>query len=159
MEVSGQLHATGALNFGKEPQVTHWIGGWVGTRTGLDAVVTRIICSCQESNPDIQPAVYSLYWLSYAGFYCKIVSDILTYGTPYLFIYPLQSFDIEKLWVQRSHNHMLQYQASLTQSVWFDNCKLQGDGRPAEKKQEGGLAEREQILVKSRGESGISTLV
>jgi hypothetical protein len=32
---------------------THWIGGWVGPRAGLDAVVKRKIPSpCQDSNPD-----------------------------------------------------------------------------------------------------------
>jgi len=30
MEVSGQLQAPAALFLGKEPSVTHWIGGWVG---------------------------------------------------------------------------------------------------------------------------------
>jgi hypothetical protein len=31
---------------------THWIGGWVGPRANLDAVVERKIPSpCQESNP------------------------------------------------------------------------------------------------------------
>jgi hypothetical protein len=30
----------------------HWIGGWVGPRTGVDAVVKRKIPSlCQDSNP------------------------------------------------------------------------------------------------------------
>jgi hypothetical protein len=32
---------------------THWIGGWVGPRAGLDAVVKRKIPSpCQDSNPN-----------------------------------------------------------------------------------------------------------
>jgi hypothetical protein len=45
MEVSGQLHPQGAPG-------THWIGGWVGPRATLDAVVKRKIPSpCQESNP------------------------------------------------------------------------------------------------------------
>jgi hypothetical protein len=38
MEVSGQLHSPAALTPGKEPRGAHWIGGWVGPRTGLDAV-------------------------------------------------------------------------------------------------------------------------
>jgi hypothetical protein len=38
MEVSGQLHAPAALPKGKQPPGTHWIGGWVGPRAGLDAV-------------------------------------------------------------------------------------------------------------------------
>jgi hypothetical protein len=35
MEVSGQLYAWGTA------PGTHWIGGWVGPRTVLDAVVKR----------------------------------------------------------------------------------------------------------------------
>jgi hypothetical protein len=35
MEVSGQLHAAAALPPVKNPG-THWIGGWVGPRAGLD---------------------------------------------------------------------------------------------------------------------------
>jgi hypothetical protein len=36
--VSGQLHAPTAL-----PRNTHWIGGWLGPRVGLDAVDKRKI--------------------------------------------------------------------------------------------------------------------
>jgi hypothetical protein len=51
MEVSGQLHAPAALPQGKSPG-THWIGGWVGSRAILDAVVKRKISSSRrESNP------------------------------------------------------------------------------------------------------------
>jgi hypothetical protein len=39
MEVSGQLHGPAALPLEKEPPRTHWIGGWVGLRAGLDTVV------------------------------------------------------------------------------------------------------------------------
>jgi hypothetical protein len=35
MEVSGELHVPAALRPGKKPG-THWIGGWVGPRAGLD---------------------------------------------------------------------------------------------------------------------------
>jgi hypothetical protein len=35
LEVSGQLRAPAALPAGKVPS-THWIGGWVGPRAGLD---------------------------------------------------------------------------------------------------------------------------
>jgi hypothetical protein len=49
MEVSGQLHTPtreGAPG-------THWIGGWVGPRAGLDMVSKRKIPSLRrESNPD-----------------------------------------------------------------------------------------------------------
>jgi len=36
MEVSGLLHAPPALPSG-ESRVTHWTGGWVSLRAGLDA--------------------------------------------------------------------------------------------------------------------------
>jgi hypothetical protein len=42
MQVSGQLHTPAALPSGRSPG-THWIGGWVGPRAGLDAVVKRKI--------------------------------------------------------------------------------------------------------------------
>jgi hypothetical protein len=53
MGVSGQRHAPAALYpRGKDPG-THWIGGWVGPRAGLDAGARRkIICPCRGSNPD-----------------------------------------------------------------------------------------------------------
>jgi len=38
MEVSGQLHAPAALPPKERAPGTHWIGGWVGPRAGLDAV-------------------------------------------------------------------------------------------------------------------------
>jgi hypothetical protein len=41
MDVSGQLHAPAALPPGERAPGTHWIGGWVGPRAVLDAVVKR----------------------------------------------------------------------------------------------------------------------
>jgi hypothetical protein len=38
------LHAPAALPAGKEPPGTHWIGGWVGPRAGLDDVEYIIKC-------------------------------------------------------------------------------------------------------------------
>jgi hypothetical protein len=38
MEVNGQLHASIALLPGKSDPGTHWIGGWVGPRVGLEVV-------------------------------------------------------------------------------------------------------------------------
>jgi len=38
MEVSGQFNAPDALPARKEPPITHWRGGWMGPRAGLDAV-------------------------------------------------------------------------------------------------------------------------
>jgi hypothetical protein len=34
-----ELHAPTTLTSGKEPPGTHWRGGWVGPRVGMDAVV------------------------------------------------------------------------------------------------------------------------
>jgi hypothetical protein len=51
MEMSGQLHAPAALPQERTPG-TNWIGGWVGPRAALDAVVKRKIPSPgRESNP------------------------------------------------------------------------------------------------------------
>jgi hypothetical protein len=47
MEISGHFHAPRERAPG-----THWIGGWVDPRAGLDAVAKRKIPSpCRESNP------------------------------------------------------------------------------------------------------------
>jgi hypothetical protein len=47
---------------------THWIGGWVGPRAGLDSVQHTIMYfPCQESNPARPARSPSLYRLSYSG--------------------------------------------------------------------------------------------
>jgi hypothetical protein len=52
MEVSGQLHSPAALPPRERAPRTNWIGGWVGLRAVLDAVVKRKIPSpSRESNP------------------------------------------------------------------------------------------------------------
>jgi hypothetical protein len=67
MEVSGQLHAPAALPPKKRDPGTHWIGGQVGPRTVLDAVVKRTSPSPRrESNP-IQ-IFFVLLFLFYAAF-------------------------------------------------------------------------------------------
>jgi hypothetical protein len=57
MEVSDQLHAPAALSPGKEPLVR--IGGWMGPRAVLDAVVKRKIPTPRRESsprtPIIQP--------------------------------------------------------------------------------------------------------
>jgi len=48
MEVSGQLHVPVALPLVEVPLSTHWIGGWVDPRNGLDTVVRMLfytVCS------------------------------------------------------------------------------------------------------------------
>jgi hypothetical protein len=60
MEVSGELHAPAALTPGEEPPGTNWIGGWVGPRAVLDAVLKRKIPSPRRESKlrtaIIQPA-------------------------------------------------------------------------------------------------------
>jgi hypothetical protein len=47
---------------------THWIGGWVSPRIGLDVVEKRKIPSAhQELKPDCPACSQSLYRLSYPG--------------------------------------------------------------------------------------------
>jgi hypothetical protein len=61
MGVSGQHHAPAALYPGERTPGTHWRGGWVGPRAGLDTEVRgKILCHCRGSNPDrpvVQPVV------------------------------------------------------------------------------------------------------
>jgi hypothetical protein len=58
MKASGQLHDAVALPPPRKISPgTHWVGGWVGPRAGLDAVSKRKIPSPRwESNPDHQIA-------------------------------------------------------------------------------------------------------
>jgi hypothetical protein len=51
MEVSGQLHAPGPFTPGESDTDTHWTGGCVGPRAGLDALEFRKILHYLESNP------------------------------------------------------------------------------------------------------------
>jgi hypothetical protein len=62
MGVSGQRHDTAALYpRGKSPG-THWTGGWVGPRAGLDAGAKRkILCLCRGSNPSHPVRSHTLY--------------------------------------------------------------------------------------------------
>jgi hypothetical protein len=50
MEVSSQLHALVALPLGKITLSTHWIGGWVSPKAGVDSAEKRKILPCQELN-------------------------------------------------------------------------------------------------------------
>jgi hypothetical protein len=47
---------------------THWVGDWVGHRTGLNAVEKiKFSCLCRESNPGRETRSSSVYRLSYPG--------------------------------------------------------------------------------------------
>jgi hypothetical protein len=73
MEVSGQLHAPGRFTPRERAPGIHWIGGWVGPRTGLDMVSKwKIPNPRRESKPDhpiVQP-VASRYtdWRLYESY-------------------------------------------------------------------------------------------
>jgi hypothetical protein len=58
----GQRHAPAALYPGERTPGTHWTGGWVGPRAGLDTEARgRIRCPCRGSNP-YRPVVQSVSW-------------------------------------------------------------------------------------------------
>jgi hypothetical protein len=45
---------------------THWIGGWMGLRTGLNTETRgKILCFCRDSNPGRSVCSQTLRWLSY----------------------------------------------------------------------------------------------
>jgi hypothetical protein len=51
-----------AFTPGERTPGTHWTGGWVGPRAGLDTEVTgKILCPCRGSNPD-RLVVQSVFW-------------------------------------------------------------------------------------------------
>jgi hypothetical protein len=56
--MSGQLHDPAALTPGERALDTHWLGGWMGPRAGLDDVERRKFLTLQYSNSDpslVQP--------------------------------------------------------------------------------------------------------
>jgi hypothetical protein len=72
--VSGQLHVPDSFTPGERAPGTHWMGGWVGPRTGLDDVEkkTFFILPGLEHRPLRRPArSQSLYRLRYPGFTTK----------------------------------------------------------------------------------------
>jgi hypothetical protein len=55
---------------------THWIGGWVGLRSGLDTEARRkIFCHHRGSNPGRPACSQKLYWLSYPAPMTTILSN------------------------------------------------------------------------------------
>jgi hypothetical protein len=79
MEVVGQLQVLAPPPPPLEEWVpgTHWIGGWVGYKSGLDAVEKRKVLHCRELNPDRPARNPSFYHLSYPGSLIVIVGNVI----------------------------------------------------------------------------------
>jgi hypothetical protein len=68
MGVNGQHHAPAALYPREKHPGTHWTGGWVGPRAGLDIEArTKILYLCRGLNPGRSVHSQSPYYLSYPG--------------------------------------------------------------------------------------------
>jgi hypothetical protein len=66
MQVSGQLHAPGRFTPVEGAPGTHWIGGWVGPKTGLGDVEKRDIShTCRQVNPSSPAFSPSLYRMNF----------------------------------------------------------------------------------------------
>jgi hypothetical protein len=78
MEVSGQIHAD-CFNPGERVPGTHWLGGWVGLRAGLDAVAKRkkkISAHAGNRTPVVQPVAYSVDWLRYNSVVATLINHL-----------------------------------------------------------------------------------
>jgi hypothetical protein len=65
MGVSSQRHAPPAHYPRESIRGTHWIGGWVGIRSGLDTEARgKIHCLCRRLNPDRPVCSHTRYSLS-----------------------------------------------------------------------------------------------
>jgi hypothetical protein len=112
---------------------THWIGGWVGPRAGLNAVVKRKIPSPQQKSNPRTPIVQArspvLYRLSYHALFMfgmrwkmlqrRILcfSDLLTKRLPTA----LEVFNII--------NHFLEEKNKLRDVNWTQLCRISGTGK------------------------------
>jgi hypothetical protein len=68
MGVSGQHYAPAALYSRESTPGTHWIGGWLGLRTGPNTEARgNILYLCRVSKPGRPVCSQTLYWLSYTG--------------------------------------------------------------------------------------------
>jgi len=80
MEVSGQLHAPASLPPRERATGTHWIGGWLDPRAGLDMVSERKIPSphlCKSIQDTTSFSVHSSFVLNYSNilstFSCLVI--------------------------------------------------------------------------------------
>jgi hypothetical protein len=71
--VNGQHYALAALYPRESTSGIHWIGGWVGVRTGLDTQARgKIFCPCWRSNSTRAVCSQTLYWLSYPSYLSQL---------------------------------------------------------------------------------------
>jgi hypothetical protein len=72
--VSGQPHGPAALYPRERTASTHWIGGWVDFRAGLDTKARgKILYLCRGSDPDRPVYSQTLYWLTNLSSYSNYV--------------------------------------------------------------------------------------
>jgi hypothetical protein len=77
---------------------THWIGGWVGPKAGLDAGARgKILWPCRGSNPDRPARSHTLYCLSYRG--SPNSKQYFVKNIPHRSVFQTQVSDINGLFV------------------------------------------------------------
>jgi hypothetical protein len=87
MKVNGKLHAPATLSPEEIAPGTHWSGGWVGYRFGLDAVEKRKILQCRESNPGRPAHSLSLYRFCYPDSPQLLLTATITITATYCYYY------------------------------------------------------------------------
>jgi hypothetical protein len=69
----------GRFALGEIAPCTHWVGGWVDPRVGLDTVEKRKILRCRESNPGRPAHSFSVSGLSSPDSLYVIVESLSTF--------------------------------------------------------------------------------
>jgi hypothetical protein len=84
---------------GERTPGTHYIGGWVGPRVGLDAEATgKILCHCRGSNPGNPDRSQIRYWLSYPGHNISGIPTEYLREVKYMFVPFLAYFPYKGKW-------------------------------------------------------------
>jgi hypothetical protein len=92
--VSGQLHTPAVLTPEERAPGIHWIGSWVGPRTGLNDMERRkILPRDSHSDPSaVQPVASRLHQLRYPGSFFFLSSIIILSGKVYTPYFPEELF-------------------------------------------------------------------